>query len=142
MSRLEDFRSTLTVKHHNYTNARSLLFKQLLNQGPLSAGEIVNLCHDINRATTYRNLLLFEQLGIVKRIWIGFKSKYELSDRFSPHHHHLLCVKCKLTVTIEDQTLEKLIQNLSTKVGIKPLDHYVEITGLCQNCQQSYRNRH
>lgn len=136
MSRLETFGRVLEISGHSHTQTRLELFNQLLKHSPISAAGLARLCEpSVDRATTYRNLHLFERLGIVKRIWIGFKSKYELSGEFVPHHHHLECSNCKRVMVIEDRRLEELLLQISDANGLEPQDHQVEIIGLCQNCR-------
>ena len=99
--------------------------------------DIVAGCHDkVDRASVYRTIQLFEQLGVVQRLQIGWKYKLELSDKFSTHHHHLSCVKCGSTIAIdEDAALEQRMRLLAKQHGFLPQDHQLEIRGLCESCQ-------
>ena len=99
--------------------------------------EVVLACRGkVDRASVYRNIALFEHLGIVQRLQIGWKYKLELSDNFNHHHHHMTCVRCNQTTALpEDQQLESRLQQLARTRGFAPQDHQIEIRGLCQNCQ-------
>jgi len=98
---------------------------------------VVAACNDkVDRASVYRTIQLFEQLGVVQRLQIGWKYKLELSDKFSAHHHHLSCVQCGRTIAIdEDTALEKRMRLLASAYGFLPQGHQLEIRGLCEACQ-------
>lgn len=134
MSHLETLKSVLTKYGYSITKSRAIIFEQLLKQSPISAAKLADSCKLVNRSTIYRTLDLFEQLAIVKRIWIGFKNKYELTDRFDPHHHHLSCLNCRRVFSVKEPALERLLNKISHTHGVRPVDHQVEITGYCRHC--------
>src|SRR3990167_5197190 len=136
MNQLETLKNLLSDSGHSITNTRILTFGQLLKLSPISAAELAANCPSVDRATTYRTLELFEKLAIVKRIWLGFKSKYELADRFDPHHHHLACLNCHQVTTVHDAALEQRLSQVAKANGMKAVDHQVEITGYCRHCQR------
>lgn len=89
-----------------------------------------------DRATVYRSVELFEKLGIVHRLNIGFKYKIELSDIFLEHHHHFYCTNCRNTYKLlPNPMLETMIESISIKEGYSPRGHQLEINGLCPNCR-------
>lgn len=97
--------------------------------------ELIDLLKRHDQATVYRNIKIFEQLGIINRLWLGWNSKLELSDIFQHHHHHLSCVRCGQVVALaENPVIERMIGELSRQNGFKTMDHQLEIRGLCQNC--------
>lgn len=97
--------------------------------------ELVAACSPINRASTYRTVFLFEQLGIVQRLQIGWKYKLELSDSFHLHHHHLTCRQCGVVIPFEeDPALEKRLIALARSHDFAMSGHQLEIQGICQSC--------
>lgn len=89
----------------------------------------------IDRASLYRTIDLFERLGIVQRIYIGWKYKIELSDIFTHHHHHISCLGCGKVVAItEENEIESLIHDLAARHGFSAQTHQLEIRGYCQQC--------
>ncbi len=91
----------------------------------------------IDRATIYRTIDLFERAGIVHRLNIGWKYKIELSDVFTGHHHHMYCSNCGRTYNLPDAPmLETMIDTVAAKSGFAPRGHQLEIYGLCQNCSK------
>lgn len=99
--------------------------------------ELVERTASIDRASVYRTIELFEQLGIVQRLNTGWKYKIELSDKFTDHHHHVTCVQCDKTVAMNEQELERFIEQIAHHHGFVPTAHQIEIQGLCQACQSS-----
>jgi Fur family ferric uptake transcriptional regulator len=127
-----------TLKQHGYslTQPRQIVFSALQNQEPKSMSEIVKACKNIDRASVYRTIALFEKLGVIRRLQMGWKYKLELSDAFSHHHHHLTCTKCGKVITIrESSILEKQLNSLASAKGFQAQDHQLEIRGLCKTCQ-------
>lgn len=92
----------------------------------------------VDRATVYRTIELFEKLGIVNRLNIGWKYKVELSDIFTEHHHHFNCTNCGRTYKIEaNPMLETMIDSVANQNGFSPRSHQLEVAGLCPNCRQA-----
>lgn len=130
--------ATILRKHgHSVTNARQAVFNALMDTGPISMALLTNKVRaHADRASVYRTVELFEQLGIINRLQIGWKYKLELSDLFSEHHHHATCIQCGTVISLEgDETLETGIHNLADRAGFTPKAHALEIRGFCSNCR-------
>ena len=125
------------LKHHNLsvTKQRLAVFELLEGREPVSMYELYELAKgQLDRASLYRTVSVFEELGIVRRVNIGWKYKVELSDRFTEHHHHLTCLKCYKVVPISEDELEAFIGTLSAKYKFKPIEHQIEVQGYCETC--------
>src|ERR1700759_5537066 len=87
--------TTLKDHHQSLTAARVHVFEALQGHEPQTMHPIVEACRGgPDRASVYRAIALFERLGIVQRLQMGWKYKLELSDAFTHHHHHLTCLRC------------------------------------------------
>lgn len=135
VSAKEAFISLLKDNGQSVTKARLAVFKALLGQEPVSMHELVVRAGNIDRASVYRAVGLFERLGIVQRLNSGWKYKIELTDRFSEHHHHLTCIRCGKTIAMNEQDLEELLSRLAAEHHFAPTAHQIEIQGLCHDCQ-------
>lgn len=131
----ERFFTILKDAGYSRTAARSAVFEALLGQEPLSMAELVSRAPSVDRASVYRAVELFEQLGIVQRLHIGWKYKLELTERFSYHHHHLTCMYCERMTPINEARLEAFIEQLTQEYGFVPKAHQIEIQGICRHCQ-------
>lgn len=127
------------LRRHGYstTKARRFIFELLVDQEPQSMHDIfIKTDGKVDRASLYRIIRIFEQTGIVQRVYIGWKYKIELTDIFTHHHHHISCLGChKLIAIREDEDIEKLIQAVAKKHHVQATSHQLEVQGYCQNCQ-------
>lgn len=131
------FKETLKSSKSSLTSARQVVFEELANSGPLTTAQLALRCQPrLDRATVYRTVELFEKLGIINRIWHGFKSQIELSEIFMPHHHHAVCQQCGASIDIVEPELERLLSTLAKKHNFLALSHVIELSGYCQNCQR------
>ncbi|HEY1063689.1 MAG TPA: Fur family transcriptional regulator [Candidatus Saccharimonadales bacterium] len=134
---LSQFRHILKHNGHQVTKTREAVFRLLLSPEPQTVNEILMKSGGtVDRVSVYRNLDLFEKLGIVHRIYIGWKYKIELSDEFTGHHHHLSCLQCGKTIDIEDERhIDEFIHQVAGRFGFQPRRHQFEIDGYCKDCQ-------
>jgi len=118
------------------TTARLVVFQALQDSEPQTMLELITRCKDIvDRASVYRSITLFERLGIVQRLHIGWKYRLELSNAFQHHHHHLTCLRCgTITDLPEDALLEEQLVRLAKRHDFDAQDHQLEIRGLCAPC--------
>jgi Fur family ferric uptake transcriptional regulator len=134
---LHQLQIQLKDANQSLTSPRQVIFQALQEKEPQSMKQLVAACQDqVDRATVYRTVSLFERLGIVQRLQLGWKYKLELTDSFTHHHHHLTCLRCSSIIPLaEDQALEERLRLLAAHHAFKPQDHQIEISGLCQNCR-------
>jgi Fe2+ or Zn2+ uptake regulation protein len=137
-------RKILEDNHYKITRARLLIFKLLRNNEPQTITRLVAAStKKIDRVSVYRVINLYERLGVVKRINIGWKYRLELSEIFLDHHHHISCLGCGRVVAIkEDVEIEKLIEKLGKTSGFVLKSHQLELQGYCNQCRKSVRNIH
>jgi Fur family ferric uptake transcriptional regulator len=135
----DSLKSLLKNGDASLTKPRKAVFDLLLNQGPQSMQVLVSRAEGkVDRATIYRTIDLFERLGIVHRINLGWKYKIELTDLFTGHHHHMYCSNCGRMYDLPDNPmLETMIDTVAAKSGFAPRGHMLEIYGLCANCSKS-----
>ncbi|MEO5499748.1 MAG: Fur family transcriptional regulator [Candidatus Saccharimonadales bacterium] len=137
---LARFKQLLASHGHHVTRSRTQVF-QLLNQSqPQSIRDILKLSNgSVDRVSLYRTIELFENLGIIHRVHIGWKYKLELTDHFVAHHHHLSCLKCGTIIDIEDgENITSFIKDVVTKYDFSPVRHQFEIQGYCRSCNALY----
>lgn len=139
----ETLKTLLKENSSSLTRTRQLIFDLLLNQEPQSMQVLATRAKsEVDRATVYRTVDLFERLGIAHRLNIGWKYKIELSDLFSGHHHHMHCTNCgKILDLPSNPMLETMIETLAFKADFSPRGHQLEIHGLCPACVQTASKR-
>lgn len=133
---INNFKKILSSNGYRLTDAREATFKLLISPEPQSISQIlVRAKGKVDRVSVYRNIEVFEKIGIAHRLYVGWKYKIELSDDFIAHHHHLSCLKCGNIIDIDDeQHIEDFIREISKKFGFKPRRHQFEIDGYCKDC--------
>lgn len=129
------FIKLLKQNGHSITSARVAVFDALVGCESININALVKRVGQIDRASVYRAVDLFEQLGVVQRLHTGWKYKIELTDRFAEHHHHLTCTNCGKTISMNEQELELLISKLARDYDFTPTAHQIEIQGLCRDCR-------
>lgn len=129
-------KAILKQHNHSLTEPRKIVFTALLGKKPQTMQQVIkSAAGKADRASIYRTIDLFEKLGIVQRLNIGWKYKLELTDAFVGHHHHFYCTNCGKTYSMEANTmLETMIETVAAKSGHSPRGHQLEIYGLCKDC--------
>lgn len=132
-----DIKTVLKDSGYSVTAPRLLVFSLLQNDQPQSLQQLLKAAHGaVDRASLYRTLNLFLEIGVASRISIGWKYRYELAEQFSHHHHHLSCTNCGAVVSIkDDSSVTQFIDRVAATHGFVPKEHQFEITGLCKNCK-------
>jgi Fe2+ or Zn2+ uptake regulation protein len=133
---IDTLKALLRKNGASLTKPRKAIFNLLLGQEAQSMQVLVKRAESqVDRATVYRTVELFERLGIVRRLNIGWKYKVELSDIFVGHHHHFHCTNCGKTFPLAPNSmLETMIDSAVAKEGYSPRGHNLEIYGLCNGC--------
>lgn len=128
---------TLAENRMSNTKSRRAVFSTLHKANtPLSIREIINQNEHIDRVTIYRIIDAFEEVAIVKKIWLGWKYKIELGDAFHHHHHHMTCTSCRVIISFEEsKLLDTELHSLGKQHGFEITSHNLELKGLCSNCQ-------
>ncbi|HYG83348.1 MAG TPA: transcriptional repressor [Verrucomicrobiae bacterium] len=129
----------LREKRHNVTAPRLAVFRALYGSEPLFMRQLLaKVGASIDRVSVYRTVALYEELGLIHRITIGWKYKLELSEIFQAHHHHICCLRCgKLQAIKENTALEQTIQAMADEAGFSLETHQLELQGYCKDCQKA-----
>jgi len=92
---------------------------------PSSAQEIHEQVSNIDLASIYRTLGLFEKLNIVQREDIAGTARFYLADCL---HHHITCSSCGRIECIPCQ------HSFSKIKGFKKITHQLTLSGICSGC--------
>lgn len=131
-----DVRTLLASHGYSLTAPRQTVFDELKKlHKPVTVVELAKRLPEVDRVSVYRTVDVFEKIGVARRVWTGFKSKIELSEEFSSHHHHFACLKCGKTIDLESEELERSMKAFETRHGFTLVQHSVELTGYCADCR-------
>ncbi|WP_139693038.1 Fur family transcriptional regulator [Sporolactobacillus terrae] len=110
------------------------LFEQ--KGGYLSAKEVQLALKDsypgISFDTVYRNLSLFRELMILEETELDGEKIYQFHCT-EHHHHHLICLNCGKTRTVDVCPMQDLSQ---IDPEFQVTGHKFEIYGYCKACQK------
>ena len=134
-------RRYLQSHKQSLTGPRQAVFAALDGKEPQTMQQLIAACPGTDRASVYRTVSLFEKLGIVQRLQIGWKYKLELTDTFSRHHHHMTCLQCGRVISFdENKTLEQELRNICRDSGFIIKNHQLEVQGLCGHCANNEKH--
>lgn len=140
-SALQKLRDYLKENHLRFTSERVIILEELFSfPSHFDAEQLfihVRKKHNhISRATIYRTLELFHNIGIVDKENLGQDyASYELAlDR--PHHDHIICVECGKIIEFVDPVIEKRQKEIAEKYGIEMIRHQLQIFGRCKEHDQ------
>jgi len=89
----------------------------------------------IGRASIYRVLELLLERGLVERVAVGHGlTRFERILPNGEHHHHLVCERCGRLVAFDDPGLERAIDRVSERLGVRVDRHDVVLRGACEDC--------
>lgn len=120
------------------TARQELLLKELeRSEGELSGQDLHARLRQgdspMGLATVYRNLHQLQQQGLVRcRHLPSGEALYAPAQR---DEHHLTCVDCGRSSTLQSCPVHDLHLEATQLVGFRPLFHTLEFFGLCSECQ-------
>src|SRR5579884_4145754 len=81
----------------------------------------------VGLASIYRALELLSEHGLVERVAVGpGVTRFERSlPGGEQHHHHLVCERCGRLVAFDDPVLERAIDGVSRRLGVRVEHHEV-----------------
>ncbi|MCM3763247.1 transcriptional repressor [Alkalihalobacillus oceani] len=86
----------------------------------------------ISLDTVYRNIRLFEELGILEATELNREKHYCFTS--SDHHHPLICIDCGTVKKIEICPMDHM---LDLPKGFLVTGHKFEVYGHCSDCHSS-----
>jgi Fur family ferric uptake transcriptional regulator len=137
---LEIIQKTLIAEGYSQTEPRRQVLEVFLeNDKPLTPVAIHKKLSDrrINLASVYRAIELFCRLGLLTEVdHVAEGKRFELSDDYRGHHHHLICSGCGKTEDFEDCEMEELEKLIRRRFHFKVTRHDLRFMGLCERCQR------
>lgn len=138
-----ELRKKFHAKQYKLTPQRQAILQVFFDNPDdhLSAEDVYNLVRSTTPepglATVYRTLELLSEMDILKKLDFGDgRSRYEINQTNTPHHHHhLICMGCNVVKEFEDDLMETLETVIAQKSKFTIIDHHVKFFGYCQECQ-------
>lgn len=106
--------------------------------GHITSSDILEKVNEVNpsigRASVFRTLDLFTQLGIIRPTYISTSLTPTYVMMHEGHHHHVICTNCNRVLEFDDCGLESLTQTLEETLNVKISGHLLEFYGMCSAC--------
>ncbi len=124
-----------------YTAGRRAIVGALVAaSGPITLPELLAADPALAQSSTYRNLAVMEEAGVVRRVAHGGDhTLYELTEALTEHHHHLICESCGVVLDVTpdeelERTLDRSFGQVAAHAGFTPSHHTVDVYGYCADC--------
>jgi len=124
---------------YRLTRARLTVLDVLESEhGHITSADVLERVENINpaigRASVFRTLDLFTQLGIIRPTYIDTSLTPTYVMMHGGHHHHVICTACKRFFEFDDCGMEALTRNLEETLDIRISGHLLEFYGVCADC--------
>lgn len=113
----------------------------LSTEDHITLSELENLVKDRapefqDRAFLKETMEMFCQFGFAeKRIFETQETRYE-HQHLGTHHDHFICTRCGHIQEFANHNLERLQIDIARELRFHPLQHKLEIYGLCADCME------
>ena len=91
----------------------------------------------LGRATLFRNLDLFTELGALERLDLPNGDHAYVACEPEQHHHHVVCRNCGKSVEVADSGLQSVVSEIARRSGYAIDAHRLELFGTCPTCAES-----
>ncbi len=90
--------------------------------------------------TVYRTLEILDHAGVVRRLH-GDDGCHTYVVASPGHAHHIICASCSRAAEFVNCDLEALLRAVGRETGYTVEQHWLELFGLCPECQARQRQR-
>lgn len=93
--------------------------------------------YNVSRASVFRNLALFSESKILRKSKFGENHfHYELCDKLSFFHHHLICKYCGKVIEFKSPKIKEYAAYAAKKYKFSEIEYRFEIYGICNKCKK------
>ncbi len=116
------------------TPERIQLFEYMNKKHIFTANDLGENFSSIWRASIFRSIKLFSELGVIRKIQVGASwDSYEVEHEHH-HHEHMTCNDCGDIVNFASDNICKKIFAEAKKLGFEISTHSIGVFGKCKNC--------
>ena len=135
----QDWLTTLHDHGYRLTEARRAVVETIARSSrALTPLQVYDAARKHYRAlglvSVYRTLEKLEELHLVQRVHQPEGCQAFISAGHG-HQHMLLCQRCGRVMFFEGDDLNKLMASLSARTGYQIREHWLQLFGLCEDCQ-------
>jgi Fur family transcriptional regulator, ferric uptake regulator len=139
MSELERWLTLLEDKGGRLTGPRRAIAELMVNSDrALSPVDVFDQARKsypkMGLVTVYRTLEILQELGLVERVHQSEGCHMYLRAAHG-HEHLILCTCCGKAAYFSGDDLGALIQKIARESGFLIKEHWLQLEGLCKQCQ-------
>lgn len=90
----------------------------------------------VSRATVYRTLSKLVDAGLLRRLEVGTRTRYE-HDYGYPQHEHLYCQNCRKMIEFQSPAVEGVLQQVCRQYDFQASGHSFVVYGVCGDCNRA-----
>jgi Fe2+ or Zn2+ uptake regulation protein len=130
--------ASLDSAGYRLTEARRAVAELVARRdGPFTAADLLADARSrrlgIGRATVFRALDVFSELGVVERLDLP-SGEHAYVGCEPAHHHHVVCDRCGRTTEIDDAGIRDVVEAVERRTGYRIRSHRLELFGRCPGC--------
>jgi Fur family peroxide stress response transcriptional regulator len=122
----------LAVTHQRLVIYRALLESHEHPSPEMLYEEVRKQMPSISLGTIYKNLKTFSDSGLIREVSLHHDTLRV--DAHTEPHHHLVCVRCKAVMDIEEDSLDPVRLRKKLPQGFRLQRISIEVHGLCAKC--------
>jgi Fur family ferric uptake transcriptional regulator len=105
-------------------------------KGPFTIEELSDALPGIGRATAFRTVRLFQDLGIICRVNLEDGSaRYQLAST-GEHHHHFICTECGVVTEFIDAHIDQAVNRQAQGANFELNAHTIDLYGIGSCCSK------
>ena len=132
-----DLMAVLGLRGYRITAPRKMIAGLMeRRQEGLTAQELCDGLPSVGRATVFRTLKLFLEVGVICKL-DGIDSAPIYSLCKSGHHHHIVCIRCGAVEDVRSGTVERMLGTLCEEFPEQVVGHSFELYVDCLNCPRN-----
>lgn len=133
----DHFRKLCLEKGLSNTYQRQVIYETLMGMEDHPSPEAVyekvrKQIPSISLGTVYKNIKTFVESGFLREVSLHH-GLTRLETRMTPHHH-LVCIRCKAIVDLDDEDFEPVRLKKRAPDGFKVHRYSVDVIGVCKMC--------
>lgn len=129
-----DIENILRTHKKSITEERKHIFSYIEKKHIFWAQEILNHFPHLWRASVFRTIRLFLEIGVLRRLILGDRGETYEINRIWDHQEHMKCKNCKKILNFDSGTICQKIFEEAKKQGFIIQEHSLSIIGKCQKC--------
>lgn len=122
------------------TKQKQIILSILKNSNkPMSINDIYESVREflpaIAKSTIYRNIDSLIKQDLIDKFYLSDTELfYKIKSDTKEHKHYIICDNCKKMFDLPTCPISE-IQHTMAREGFQITDHYIQISGICKDCQ-------